>query len=135
MRHADTRVHPPLSAFRSPLSPSPSPSCYDFTGCLSVSPSSVCCWLIVAPRQIREGNGVADGIRCDAKGNLWASTGEGINVFAPDGDMIAKILTPVRVPPDPPDPPALILIEREMTGSERAPFCPLSRRCLAAHSR
>ena len=128
MRHADTRVHPPLSAF-------PSPSCYDFTGCLSVSPSSVCCWLIVAPGQIREGNGVADGIRCDAKGNLWASTGEGINVFAPDGDMIAKILTAVRVPPDPPDPPALILIEREMTGSERAPFCPLSRRCLAAHSR
>ena len=47
--------------------------------------------------QIREGNGVPDGIRCDAKGNVWASTGEGINIFAPDGDMIAKIHTPVRV--------------------------------------
>lgn len=45
--------------------------------------------------QIREGNGAPDGIRCDAKGNVWVSTGEGINIFAPDGDMIAKILTPV----------------------------------------
>ena len=62
-------------------------------GCAAAGP----CKRYVDGVQIREGNGVPDGIRCDAKGNVWASTGEGINIFAPDGDMIAKILTPVRV--------------------------------------
>ena len=64
---------------------------------------------LVIDAQIREGNGAPDGIRCDAKGNVWVSTGEGINVFAPDGDMIAKVLTPVRdlqLPSPPPPPPA-----------------------------
>ena len=29
---------------------------------------------------VQEGNGVPDGIRCDAKGNLWACCGDGINI-------------------------------------------------------
>ena len=43
----------------------------------------------------------------DVIGNLWASTGEGVNIFAPDGAMIAKILTPVRVRRPPARPLAL----------------------------
>ena len=31
---------------------------------------------------VQEGNGVPDGIRCDAKGNLWACCGDGINICA-----------------------------------------------------
>ncbi len=45
--------------------------------------------------------GYADGIRCDAEGNLWCgfSGGEGedgVAVFAPDGDLIGRILLPER---------------------------------------
>ena len=44
--------------------------------------------------------GLADGIRCDVDGNLWSSAGwvgegyDGVHIFAPDGDLIGKILLP-----------------------------------------
>jgi gluconolactonase len=44
--------------------------------------------------------GVADGIRADVDGNIWAGTGwlgegyDGVHVFAPDGRTIGKILLP-----------------------------------------
>jgi gluconolactonase len=37
-------------------------------------------------------NGVPDGIRCDADGRVWSSSGEGVYIFAPDGHLIGKIL-------------------------------------------
>ena len=46
------------------------------------------------------GKGAADGIRCDIEGNLWASAGwvgegyDGVQVIAPDGKMIGKIVLP-----------------------------------------
>lgn len=39
-------------------------------------------------------NGVPDGIRCDAHGNLWSSAGDGIHIFAPTGALIGKIPVP-----------------------------------------
>ena len=44
--------------------------------------------------------GVADGLRCDTDGNLWAGTGwvgegyDGVHIFAPDGTLIGKIHLP-----------------------------------------
>ena len=44
--------------------------------------------------------GRSDGIRCDVDGNLWAASGfggdgtNGVHVFAPDGDRIARIHLP-----------------------------------------
>ncbi|MDA1193515.1 MAG: SMP-30/gluconolactonase/LRE family protein [Candidatus Poribacteria bacterium] len=44
--------------------------------------------------------GIADGIRCDVEGNLWAAAGwvgdgyDGVHIFAPDGVMIGKIHLP-----------------------------------------
>ena len=44
--------------------------------------------------------GIADGIRCDVDGNLWASAGwvgdgyDGVHVFATDGTIIGKIHLP-----------------------------------------
>ncbi len=38
--------------------------------------------------------GGPDGIRCDSKGNVWSSTGDGAQVFGPDGHRIARILLP-----------------------------------------
>jgi len=38
--------------------------------------------------------GGPDGIRCDSKGNVWSSTGDGAQVFGPDGHLIARILLP-----------------------------------------
>ena len=44
--------------------------------------------------------GGADGIRCDADGNLWAAVGgggdgyDGVHVFAPDGTRIGQIVLP-----------------------------------------
>jgi gluconolactonase len=32
-----------------------------------------------------------DGFRFDTKGNVWASAGDGVHVYAPDGDLIGKI--------------------------------------------
>ncbi len=45
--------------------------------------------------------GAADGIRCDAEGNIWAGwgTGEGLDgvvVFAPDGRRLGRIALPER---------------------------------------
>ena len=45
-------------------------------------------------------SGLADGIRADTEGNLWASTGwagpgyDGVHIFAPDGTRIGQILLP-----------------------------------------
>jgi gluconolactonase len=38
--------------------------------------------------------GVPDGIRCDERGNLWSSAGDGVQVFAPDGKLRGRILVP-----------------------------------------
>jgi gluconolactonase len=38
--------------------------------------------------------GGPDGIRCDSKGNVWSSTGDGAQIFAPDGHLIARVLLP-----------------------------------------
>ena len=35
--------------------------------------------------------GVPDGIRCDTEGRIWSSSGNGADIFAPDGSLIAKI--------------------------------------------
>ncbi len=38
--------------------------------------------------------GVPDGIRCDAKGRIWSSAGDGVQIFSPNGTLIGKILVP-----------------------------------------
>lgn len=38
--------------------------------------------------------GIPDGIRCDAHGRLFSSAGNGVHIFAPDGHLIGKIITP-----------------------------------------
>src|SRR5262245_23403082 len=38
--------------------------------------------------------GVPDGIRCDALGNVWSSSGEGVQIFSASGQRIARILLP-----------------------------------------
>jgi len=38
--------------------------------------------------------GVPDGIRCDTKGRIWSSAGDGVQIFSPDGSLIGKILVP-----------------------------------------
>jgi gluconolactonase len=38
--------------------------------------------------------GVPDGIRCDDAGRIWSSAGDGVHIFASDGTLIGKILTP-----------------------------------------
>ncbi|HQT79857.1 MAG TPA: SMP-30/gluconolactonase/LRE family protein [Rhodopila sp.] len=48
-----------------------------------------------------DGEGWADGIRCDTQGNVWCGfsggVGEdGVAVFAPDGTLIGRILLPER---------------------------------------
>ena len=37
-------------------------------------------------------NGVPDGIKCDVNGRIWSSAGDGVEIFAPDGHLIGKIL-------------------------------------------
>jgi gluconolactonase len=37
-------------------------------------------------------SGLADGFRCDADGRIWSSAGDGVEIFAPDGHLIGKIL-------------------------------------------
>lgn len=46
--------------------------------------------------------GVPDGMRVDAEGRLYSSAGDGVHVYAPDGTLIGKILTPLV--PDVKDP-------------------------------
>jgi gluconolactonase len=38
--------------------------------------------------------GIPDGIRCDELGNVWSSSGDGVQVFSPGGGLIARILLP-----------------------------------------
>jgi len=38
--------------------------------------------------------GGPDGIRCDSGGRIWSSSGDGAQIFAPDGHLIARILLP-----------------------------------------
>ncbi|MGI9612078.1 MAG: SMP-30/gluconolactonase/LRE family protein [Acidimicrobiales bacterium] len=38
--------------------------------------------------------GVFDGFRVDATGNLWTSAGDGVHCFAPDGTLLGKIHLP-----------------------------------------
>ena len=39
-------------------------------------------------------DGVFDGFRVDADGNLWSSAGDGVHCFAPDGTLLGKIHLP-----------------------------------------
>jgi hypothetical protein len=36
--------------------------------------------------------GFSDGFRCDADGRIWSTAGDGVEIFAPDGHRIGKIL-------------------------------------------
>lgn len=38
--------------------------------------------------------GGPDGIRVDAEGRVWSSAGDGVHIYAPDGQLIGKILVP-----------------------------------------
>lgn len=38
--------------------------------------------------------GVPDGLRCDRNGRIWSSSGTGVDIFAADGSLIAKINLP-----------------------------------------
>jgi len=38
--------------------------------------------------------GAPDGIRCDERGNVWSSSGDGAQIFSPSGSLIARILLP-----------------------------------------
>ena len=38
------------------------------------------------------GSSFADGFRCDMDGRIWSSAGDGVEIFAPDGHLIGKIL-------------------------------------------
>jgi hypothetical protein len=36
-------------------------------------------------------SGVADGIKCDVDGRVWAGAGDGVEIFAPDGHLVGRI--------------------------------------------
>ena len=38
--------------------------------------------------------GLPDGIRCDEGGRVWSSSGDGVQIFSPNGALIARILLP-----------------------------------------
>ena len=38
--------------------------------------------------------GLFDGFRCDSKGRVWSSAGDGVHCYAPDGRLLGKILVP-----------------------------------------
>ncbi|HYP14787.1 MAG TPA: SMP-30/gluconolactonase/LRE family protein [Bryobacteraceae bacterium] len=38
--------------------------------------------------------GGPDGIRCDMEGRIWSSSGDGAQIFSPDGKLLARILLP-----------------------------------------
>jgi len=38
--------------------------------------------------------GVPDGIRCDERGNIWSSAGDGVQVFNADGKLLGRIIVP-----------------------------------------
>lgn len=39
-------------------------------------------------------NGAPDGIRCDEDGRVWSSSGDGVQVFNKQGELIARVLLP-----------------------------------------
>jgi gluconolactonase len=41
--------------------------------------------------------GIPDGMRVDTAGHLWASAGAGVNVYAPDGELLGRVDFPVDV--------------------------------------
>jgi gluconolactonase len=41
--------------------------------------------------------GTFDGLRVDTEGNLWTSTKAGVNVYAPEGELLGKIRVPEAV--------------------------------------
>jgi gluconolactonase len=51
---------------------------------------------------VEMGPGIADGIRCDVDGNLWAGAAgggdgyDGVHVFAPDGTLIGQVVLPEK---------------------------------------
>lgn len=45
---------------------------------------------------VREGEGVADGLKIDARGNIFAASPGGVHVFAPDGTRLGRIETGVK---------------------------------------
>jgi gluconolactonase len=74
-------------------------------------PRQITVWDVVDGRHLRHGRtfatmvldgvaGLADGIRTDIDGNLWAAAGwggegfDGVHIFAPNGDRIGHILLP-----------------------------------------
>ena len=38
--------------------------------------------------------GWPDGMRCDELGNVWSSAGDGLQIFSPSGDLVARVLLP-----------------------------------------
>jgi gluconolactonase len=76
------------------------------------APRNIKVWDVVDGRRLRNGRqfvsmelagvgaGLADGIRADTDGNIWASAGwvgagyDGVHIFAPDGVRIGQILLP-----------------------------------------
>ena len=75
------------------------------------APKNIKVWDVVDGKKLANGRefasmeldgraGVADGIRCDVDGNIWASAGwvgdgyDGVHIFAPDGDRIGQIRLP-----------------------------------------
>lgn len=41
--------------------------------------------------------GLFDGFRCDTRGHIWTSAGDGVHCYTPDGALIGKILLPEAV--------------------------------------
>ena len=62
---------------------------YDVTGSNTLTGGRIFCSV---------GGGFADGIRCDADGRLWSTAGDGVEIFAPDGHLIGKILMGAQRP-------------------------------------
>jgi gluconolactonase len=76
------------------------------------APKNIKVWDVADGRTLRNGKqfasmelpgvgaGLADGIRADVDGNIWASAGwvgagyDGVHIFAPDGQRIGQILLP-----------------------------------------
>jgi gluconolactonase len=75
------------------------------------APHNIMVWDVVDSKRLRKGRefasmelegraGLADGIRADIDGNIWASAGwvgegyDGVHIFANDGDRIGQILLP-----------------------------------------
>ena len=38
--------------------------------------------------------GIPDGFRCDTDGRVWTSAGDGVHVYATNGSLVGKIITP-----------------------------------------